>query len=287
VTRFPPLVSAGLVMAERSAFREILRECRRLGSDWSPRPPASHLLWGRGFKVEASAQHPLLVHITPSGLREGLPCVTGGHPFRLWLNRRLRSSWNCTSKATASFLEDARQFLRLQGDLKACTCHSQEQGLQLEAVSGFVHMPHGQNGQSHFMFAYNMRFTNLSDRPLRVLGRQYDFVESSGSLASQIKPEQPEAAGVVGFTPLLAPGAVFEFGSGVVLNSPSGLVTGRFLVMEEPELSGEDAQVHSKMEEAELMVRFVYFKGLGTPQFYMPLPTLRFDSEVPCANLKR
>jgi len=274
-------------MADRAAFREILRECRRLGPDWSPRPPASHVLWGRGFKVEASAKHPLLVHIMPAGLREGLPCVKGGTSFRRWLHKRLRSSWTCTSKATVSFLEETRQFLQLQGTLKACTCHSQEQGLKLDAVSGLVHIPQGQKRQGQYMFAYNMRFTNSSTHPLRVLGRQYDFVESSGSLASQIKPEQPEAAGVVGYTPLLAPGAIFEFGSGVMLNSPKGLVTGRFLVMEEPEhLTDEEAHMHGKMEEAELMLRFVYFKGLGTQQFYLPLPTLQFDAEVPCVKLQ-
>jgi len=171
--------------------------------------------------------------------------------------------------------------------LAACTSSGEEGGLRVDAVSGFVQQATDQEN-SQYVFTYNMRFTNTGSRRLRVLGRQYDFREGSGALASQIKPGQPEAAGVVGFTPLLEPGRSFEFGSGVVLHSPRGVVTGRFLVMVEPdELSDEDVQMHRKMEEAELMLRFVYLKGLGTEQFYLPLGQLHFDADVPCVSQRR
>merc|ERR1712151_306341 len=117
------------------------------------------------------------------------------------------------------------------------------------------------------------------------MGRQYDFLEASGDLASRIKPEQPEAAGVVGFTPLLEPGSAFEFGSGCVLRSSRGSASGRFLVMVEPELQDKDAEMHAQMEQAELMLRLVYFKGLGTPQFHLPLDQLNFDAGVKCVSL--
>merc|ERR1712232_1469735 len=122
-------------------------------------------------------------------------------------------------------------------------------------------------------------------RRLRILGRQYDFRDGSDALASQIKQRQPEAAGVVGFTPLLESGSSFEFGSGTVLRTAEGLVTGKFLVMVEPELGDEDKQLHDAMENAELMLRFVYFKGLETEQFHLPIGPLRFDKEIQAMSI--
>ncbi|CAE8611780.1 unnamed protein product, partial [Polarella glacialis] len=115
----------------------------------------------------------------------------------------------------------------------------------------------------------------------------YDFRDASQDISSQVLPDQPEAAGIVGFTPLLQPGAGFEFGSGASLTTPTGSATGRFLVMVEPELSGEDAELHERMEQSDLMMRFAYFRSLGTEQFYLPLSELRFNADVPCVSLRR
>lgn len=176
------------------------------------------------------------------------------------------------------------EFLKSQNALASCTSMSLEGELQVSAVAGFVKSA-SELERGQYVFAYNMRFTNLGSRRLRLLSRCYDFREGSGALASQIKPEQPEAAGVVGFTPLLEPGASFEFGSGVALKSPHGLLTGRFLLMEEPELKGSDKEVHAEMEKAELMLRLVYFKGLETTQFHAQLGELRFDADIPCFSV--
>mmetsp|Transcript_64638 Transcript_64638/g.169228 ORF Transcript_64638/g.169228 Transcript_64638/m.169228 type:complete len:135 (+) Transcript_64638:2-406(+) len=131
-----------------------------------------------------------------------------------------------------------------------------------------------------------MRFTNTGSRRLRVLGRIYDFRDEHGAISTQIKALPTESAGVVGYTPMMEPGESFEFGSGVVLQTPRGSLAGRFLVMAEPELAGADAQLHQRMEDAELTLRFVYYKGLGTEQFHLPLGPLNFDVDVPCVNLK-
>jgi len=176
------------------------------------------------------------------------------------------------------------KFLKEQGALSACTSSSSEEGLCVDTVSGFARSA-SQAESGQFVFAYNMRFTNTGSRNVRVLARQYDFRDASGELASRIEHQQPEAAGVVGFTPLLKPGECFEFGSGVVLRTPRGSVVGRFLSMVEPDLSGEDARMHEEMEKAELMLRFVYFRGLETKQFHVPLGQLRFDADVRCVSL--
>jgi hypothetical protein len=115
------------------------------------------------------------------------------------------------------------------------------------------------------------------------LGRQCEFRNASGELAKKIDIEQPEAVGLEGFTPLLEPGESFEFGSGTMLPSPQGSLTGGFLVAVENEhLSGEDARVHAQMEEQDLMLRYMYFKGLDTEKIHVPLGRLNFDASVPC-----
>merc|ERR1712129_164392 len=98
------------------------------------------------------------------------------------------------------------------------------------------------------------------------------------------KNEQPEAAGVVGFTPLLEPGASFIFGSGAALKSPRGYLVGNFLAMVEPELAPEDAKIHKMMEKSELFIRFQYLKGLEAEKFHVPLPKLSFDMDIPCGT---
>eukprot|EP00930_Biecheleria_cincta_P092659 TRINITY_DN82663_c0_g1_i1.p1 TRINITY_DN82663_c0_g1~~TRINITY_DN82663_c0_g1_i1.p1 ORF type:complete len:266 (+),score=41.53 TRINITY_DN82663_c0_g1_i1:70-867(+) len=257
----------------RGLARRILRDCRYLGSSWTPRPPASDLLWGRGFPVSGPAPHPLLKLMVPQGLE-----VTG-QPLAAQLREELRREaelpWG-----------DISEFLAKQRTLAICTSTSEKDGLRVEAVSGFV------KGSSNlkagqYVFSYNMRFTNRSDKALRVLARQYDFRDGIGELASQISLSQAEAAGIVGYTPLIAPGSGFEFGSGVALSTPRGSVTGKFLVMVEPELSGEDAKLHERMSESDLMMRYAYFRSLDVPMFHLPLGRLRFDSEVPVVTLQR
>mmetsp|Transcript_110409 Transcript_110409/g.235816 ORF Transcript_110409/g.235816 Transcript_110409/m.235816 type:complete len:307 (+) Transcript_110409:16-936(+) len=271
--------------------RALLRECRRLGPAWTPKPPASNVLWGRGAPVvDSRAPHPLLLRLMPDCLREGLAHTASGNvsPLAPWLRAALRrdpGELGGGQGGAGTAIVQALKFLQLQSTIAPCTSTSEEGGLRVEAVSGFVREA-SDVAKNNYVFAYNMRFTNIGSRRLRVLGRQYDFRDGEGALSSQIKPEQPEAAGVVGFTPFLEPGAAFEFGSGVVLRTPRGLVTGRFLVMEEPELSDEDAKMHSKMEQAELMLRFVYLKGLGTEKFHLPVGQLRFDANVPCVALR-
>lgn len=261
-----------------------------MGSSWAPTPPASEAIWGRGFPSTTSKPHPLLMRMAPSCLHEGLTSCAGKRPFPEWLRDALRDKLaSADDAALFGTGEDdmaVLHFLAHQGQLRTCTSTHEENGLRFDAVSGFVKAASDLAKGQH-VFAYNMRFTNTGSRRLRVLGRIYDFRDASGSLSTQISAAATESAGVVGYTPLLEPGQSFEFGSGVVLQTPRGSLVGRFLVMEEPDLDGADAKLHERMEEAELTLRFVYYKGLGTDQFHMPLGTLKFDTEVECATLKR
>eukprot|EP00929_Paragymnodinium_shiwhaense_P055330 TRINITY_DN27726_c1_g1_i4.p1 TRINITY_DN27726_c1_g1~~TRINITY_DN27726_c1_g1_i4.p1 ORF type:complete len:283 (-),score=51.54 TRINITY_DN27726_c1_g1_i4:75-923(-) len=274
----------------RILMRRALRSCKRLGQNWRPIPPASEVLWGRGFYTNPGAPHPLLAQdgVAPASLQKFLKANTaGGPPFAPWLRQQLRSgavSHGSTegNSEDALTIEDLSDFLQWQQGLARCTTRSAANGLEVHATSGFVQL----DQRSEYIFSYNMRFTNHSQKRYRVLSRQYDFVEEDGRLAAQVKPKQMEAAGVVGYTPLLEPGACFEFGSGTVMKSPRGSVSGQFLVMEEPDLTGGDAEVHASMEKADLMLRLVYYKGLGTKTFYLPLSDLQFDAAVTVLSLQ-
>lgn len=270
-----------LGVAERSLCRGVFRECRRLAADWSPSPPAFALLWGQAHRIKAGILHPMLSHpeVAPRCVQPFLrPVRAGGPHFVKQLRTALRSSSDKQeSLSIASDGAKVKAFLERQRSLAACTSNSEAKGLHLQAVSGYVQrdVNAGQN-----VFSYNMRFENRSQRRYRLLARQYDFHDSDG-ISTQVKPEQIEAAGVVGYTPLIEPGEVFEFGSGCAIKSERGHATGRFLIMVEPEgLSAEDARFHENMETAELFLRLVYYKGLATEQFYVPLEHLRLDKAV-------
>lgn len=272
--------------SRKSAMRAVLRSCRLLGPKTLPSPPASVPMWGRGYLLEARGLHPLLGLVTPHCLHKpltGLPRPLGPNVRRL-----LRSGDAESISAVLDQSEDAARFLRDQSTIGTCTSSSEEQGVRIDCVSGYVasaSQPSGGKGNKpQYVFAYNMRFTNTGDRRWRLLARQYDFQDASQEVKQQIKSDHPHAAGVVGFTPALSPGESFEFGSGTALETPTGVVTGQFLMMDEPELEGEDADFHQKMEEAELNVRVAYLRGLETRQFHVPLGRLAFDASVPCID---
>lgn len=282
--------------SQRSIRRALLRECRRLGPSWTPSPPASDLFWGKGYYASDPSQpSPLLIKTAPDSIHSGLRMIRK-RPFAPWLRETIRNdSWDTpssisTARAVGSKEQDALEFLHKQSTLAPCTTSSESSGLRVDAVSGFRPQDprrHRDPGEGAYVFVYNMRFTNVGHRPLRILSREYNFREESGALRSQIKAEQIEAAGVVGYTPKLEPGQVFEFGSGVVLNSPRGHLTGRFNVMLEPAFTGEDLEVHKHMEEAELLLRYMYFKDLDAAQFWVPLGKLHFDADVRCIQITR
>lgn len=278
----------GAPNCRRGLRRGILRVCRSLGRRWEPWPPACDALWGQGGLTDPTRLHPLLKMFSPRSVHEGLQAAGGQRPLGAWLREQFRNRRQDELANDTPDTQEVLDFLRAQGTLVSCRASSSCRGLRIDAVSGYLQNA-SQPAQGQFVFAYNFRFVNDGDRSLRILARQYDFRDASGGLSTQIKQDQLEAAGVVGFTPVLQPGEGFEFGSGVVLKTPRGMLTGKFLVMEEPafEEGSEEHKIHESMANAELMLRLVYFKGLNTDQFYAPLSQLRFDANVACVSMAR
>mmetsp|Transcript_34547 Transcript_34547/g.78932 ORF Transcript_34547/g.78932 Transcript_34547/m.78932 type:complete len:282 (+) Transcript_34547:90-935(+) len=271
-------------VARAAASRKILRECRLLGQKWVPRAPADSGLWGKGFYVDASKPSQALMSQVPTSLA---PALRPPNSPLSWVRSRLRANFSSGPQdhidEAAALLEDVdpvTQFLHSQCSLSSCKSISEVNGLRVEAVSGLATNTLSEK-EKGYVFAYNIRFTNLGSHRLRILSRQYDFRDAFGRLRSIVRPEAPEAAGVVGFTPLLPPGSSFEFGSGVILPTAQGCLTGGFSIIHEPEVVAENEELHNEIEKADLMIRYVYYQGLSEVM-HVPLGQLRFDADVPC-----
>ena len=78
----------------------------------------------------------------------------------------------------------------------------------------------------HYVFAYNVLLENVGYEQVTLHGRHLIFEDSSPG----VEPiEVPKGSpGVVGLTPNVFPGTIFEYGSGVHLQSDSGFVSGSF-----------------------------------------------------------
>jgi len=232
-----------------------------------------------GFKCHAVEA----VDTIPSCLADACCAAQmSGQPFHNWLRAALRGDTAaCLVERNVEIIKFLQHQRRLQHH--GCVATAQRLGLRAEAVSGFV--PNASDpGSNRHVFAYNVKLTNTSSVSLRVVGLQHVLEDAGGDIAGELSATQPEASGVMGLTPCIRPGQSFEFGSAVMLRTPMGAVSGNVLIMKEPNLQGDDLQMHDHLEEADLMVRYAYYRDLPTPRFTMPWGMLFFNSDVPVAS---
>ena len=78
----------------------------------------------------------------------------------------------------------------------------------------------------HHVFAYNVVLENLGHEQVKLHGRHLIFEDSNPDVSHIEVPRG--SPGVVGLTPLLGPGTIFEYGSGAHLQSDSGFMSGSF-----------------------------------------------------------
>jgi ApaG protein len=75
-----------------------------------------------------------------------------------------------------------------------------------------------------FLFAYRIRITNQGDRTAQLLRRHWYITDANGHV------EEVEGVGVVGETPVLRPGASFDYTSFCPLPTPFGTMHGTYQV---------------------------------------------------------
>jgi ApaG protein len=75
---------------------------------------------------------------------------------------------------------------------------------------------------NYFFWAYTITLTNLGQETVQLKTRHWRITDAFGRL------QEVRGAGVVGEQPVLAPGANFEYTSGVPLPTSSGFMTGSY-----------------------------------------------------------
>jgi ApaG protein len=78
----------------------------------------------------------------------------------------------------------------------------------------------------HFVWAYQIRIENGGDETVQLLRRTWAITDETGHT------HRVHGEGVVGATPILAPGERFEYSSGTPLATSSGFMTGKYHMQE-------------------------------------------------------
>ena len=80
---------------------------------------------------------------------------------------------------------------------------------------------------NHFVWAYHVRIVNSDKKTVQLLSRAWTITDAVGNGHCVI------GDGVVGEQPILKPGMTFEYTSGTPLQAPSGIMSGRFKLIDE------------------------------------------------------
>ncbi|CAA0120650.1 Protein ApaG [BD1-7 clade bacterium] len=76
--------------------------------------------------------------------------------------------------------------------------------------------------QSRYVFAYNIRITNHSPMPIKLVSRYWHITDADE------KVQEVNGEGVVGQQPRLEEGQSFQYTSGVILDTPAGIMEGYY-----------------------------------------------------------
>ena len=81
--------------------------------------------------------------------------------------------------------------------------------------------------KSQFVWAYFVRIENKGSIAVQLLSRYWKITDGLGRV------QEVRGPGVVGKTPVLQPGEVFEYNSGTPLSTPSGIMSGTYQMTSE------------------------------------------------------
>jgi len=78
--------------------------------------------------------------------------------------------------------------------------------------------------EDRYVFAYTITIINSGEQPAKLLRRHWVITESDG------KTQEVDGEGVVGEQPDIAPGDLFRYTSGTILETPVGTMQGSYLM---------------------------------------------------------
>jgi ApaG protein len=109
------------------------------------------------------------------------------------------------------------------------------EGIRVQAAAQYLE-GESEPDQRQYLFAYRIRIRNEGTRRARLKSRHWIIVDADNHR------EDVRGPGVVGKTPLLAPGESFEYSSGCPLRTPWGTMEGSY-TMERDDGSSFEAAV--------------------------------------------
>jgi ApaG protein len=80
--------------------------------------------------------------------------------------------------------------------------------------------------ENYFFWSYTVEITNLGDEPVQLRSRVWQITDASGRV------EEVRGPGVVGQTPVIAPGGSFTYTSGCPLRTPQGIMVGTYQMVD-------------------------------------------------------
>lgn len=101
-------------------------------------------------------------------------------------------------------------------------------GIRVTAKSRYE-AAHSDPKAGRYLFSYTITITNEGDDTVQLLRRHWTIRDSLGPV------REVEGSGVVGETPVLAPGAAFTYNSACDLRSGLGRMDGAYLMETRPE----------------------------------------------------
>lgn len=105
--------------------------------------------------------------------------------------------------------------------LLKCSSEATTLGIRVQVRSVYIE-GRSQPSKGLYFFAYRIRITNNSDRPVQLLRRHWIITDANG------KTENVWGIGVIGEQPVVLPNTTFEYSSACPLGTPSGRMEGDF-----------------------------------------------------------
>lgn len=100
------------------------------------------------------------------------------------------------------------------------------EGIRIEVASLYIRERSDPEADVYF-FAYRVRITNVGEAPAQLMTRHWVITDANGH------EEEVRGPGVVGETPLLAPGQRFEYTSACPLPTAVGTMHGSYEMLRE------------------------------------------------------
>ncbi|MFW5444298.1 MAG: Co2+/Mg2+ efflux protein ApaG [Methylococcaceae bacterium] len=101
---------------------------------------------------------------------------------------------------------------------------SEKNKIIVEAIPKYIESQSSPD-KSRYVFAYTITITNVGSKPATLLTRHWLITDSNGKI------QEVKGDGVIGEQPYLKPGQSFCYTSGAMIETPVGVMQGKYLMI--------------------------------------------------------